>query len=530
MSTSSGEGADNSARLPNGDVTLSPSTASESLASPSCEGGVRFDSECIVIPDVPPARKPLMVTRSYTLPLSWGGLKRKPADADMSEYSPEVSPHVVLKVPLPSFMSPKAASRPPVSPYMSCLTHRSTSVGERRLLRPGRERRASLPLPCELPVQHNCAAGPSNVPTIVPLRACCAACYEVTEASIRDGDTWKEKFSRGARRRWRCDSGSPRSSQESAAAVASLTSPHPKFELTVDEVDRRRKSLDLDSLEVVCEEAADPLEAEPEDEAQTVTVSSPSPVYAAPQKLLEDDDLFPLPSPKRSPNASPGDSPAPSVKPSPRASPLPSTRRSPLPSPSLKASSSDRLYPPEFVPCQLTDGPGILPDDSEGIIGHSLSRKDPPSAAWTSPTESPVEINFPATEAVEAEVAAIVRQEVSSVVQRPSALDSNTPDRRDKVQNLSSRTAKMPGTPSKGKASDSPTKLFALPRMLRRRSLPTGYPSPPTSPLNSSMLTTLVEDTPAEHPRVAGEHRHLHLPSVSSLMADLTIVQQSGVV
>ncbi len=34
----------------------------------------------------------------------------------------------------------------------------------------------------------------------VPLRACCSNCFHAAEQSLQEGDQWKEKFTRGARR------------------------------------------------------------------------------------------------------------------------------------------------------------------------------------------------------------------------------------------------------------------------------------------------------------------------------------------
>lgn len=69
---------------------LSPSPSSD-------ERVVRFDNECVLIPD--PAKKPKMVTKSYTLPL-WKK-KVQHASSVSEELDAHEDNHLVLKVPLP---------------------------------------------------------------------------------------------------------------------------------------------------------------------------------------------------------------------------------------------------------------------------------------------------------------------------------------------------------------------------------------------------------------------------------------------
>jgi len=65
---------------------------------------VRFDNECVLIPEYTSQRGPRVVTRSYSLPL-W---KRRGAPAsepdaihELSSSSPYEETHVVIRVPIP---------------------------------------------------------------------------------------------------------------------------------------------------------------------------------------------------------------------------------------------------------------------------------------------------------------------------------------------------------------------------------------------------------------------------------------------
>ncbi|KAF8193494.1 hypothetical protein K438DRAFT_1969398 [Mycena galopus ATCC 62051] len=126
-----------------GSIPLSPSLAtatslstSSSMVSPSISTStststaprVRFDAECVLIPELGSfnPKRPRMVTKSYSLPL-W---KKNTRDEEDEQ-------HVVLKVALPSFKSRKSSSRsrernasrsPPAAspPLPSCL--RSPSI------------------------------------------------------------------------------------------------------------------------------------------------------------------------------------------------------------------------------------------------------------------------------------------------------------------------------------------------------------------------------------------------------------------
>ncbi|KAJ7668252.1 hypothetical protein B0H17DRAFT_1335960 [Mycena rosella] len=74
-------------------LNSSTTTATPSLATTVTTTRVRFDAECVLIPDVPFAssKRPRMLTKSYSLPL-WR--KQRPQREEEQE-------HVVLKVALP---------------------------------------------------------------------------------------------------------------------------------------------------------------------------------------------------------------------------------------------------------------------------------------------------------------------------------------------------------------------------------------------------------------------------------------------
>jgi len=76
----------------------------QSPASSDNDGRVvRFDNECVLIPEYSSQRGPRVVTRSYSLPL-WKrrGAPTSETDAihDLSSNSPEET-HVVIRVPIP---------------------------------------------------------------------------------------------------------------------------------------------------------------------------------------------------------------------------------------------------------------------------------------------------------------------------------------------------------------------------------------------------------------------------------------------
>ncbi|KAF8170396.1 hypothetical protein BJ912DRAFT_150575 [Pholiota molesta] len=244
----------------------------DALASPTSPTRiVRFDSECVLIPDLPtaPAKFPLVLTRSYSLPLWKKAAAKNPSpvapideeggkqESRARSPSPEDS-RVILKVPIPLFRrrSSRSPSRHPrslsTSPVISktlpsCLVHRppptglpsssSTSLSTSLPITPS----ASTPLPLSpvrrvsSPAQSHSHAhlhlhspltlspgkrrdDPPPPLLTVPLRACCAACEAATDTALAEGDGWKAHFTRGARRR-------RSASLESAQSFASSSSP-----------------------------------------------------------------------------------------------------------------------------------------------------------------------------------------------------------------------------------------------------------------------------------------------------------------
>jgi hypothetical protein len=70
---------------------LSPSLSSD-------ERVVRFDNECVLIPE--PAKKPKIITKSYTLPL-WKKKGQNASPVPDAELDVNEDIHLVLKVPVP---------------------------------------------------------------------------------------------------------------------------------------------------------------------------------------------------------------------------------------------------------------------------------------------------------------------------------------------------------------------------------------------------------------------------------------------
>ncbi|KAF8642870.1 hypothetical protein AX16_009376 [Volvariella volvacea WC 439] len=377
--------------------------------SPVCyDRVVRFDQECVLIPDPQPSKRARMLTKSYSLPLWKKRHSTSPAaDSEANDDPTSSSPHpddthVVIKVPIPIFnRSPRSPSRgrtsaAPAQPLSPCLVHRTppTSDGPTKssgtTTRPAPTRRGSLPPPGTSPRKHASAL-------TVPLRECCPNCVAITEECLREGDDWKEKFTRGARRRRSASldstansgpgtfggvvavdghsratvsSSSSTSASTSTTTTRATTSTSPSSVLepaspvvppfapglfiTVDEVDKRRKSLEhlngtdgsgsepgssgtfsgCSSLQRLRKPLERDSSASSSDELNTpVDLIPPQhlPRKASPIFEEEDEDqLFPLPSPRRSPNSSP--------VPSGNTSPAASLNGSPAPSPNASSS------------------------------------------------------------------------------------------------------------------------------------------------------------------------------------------------
>ncbi|KXN88571.1 hypothetical protein AN958_07090 [Leucoagaricus sp. SymC.cos] len=365
-------------------VIVEPLGASSSSTESETDGRmVRFDTECVLIPDPSSSsrRGPRVITKSYSLPL-W---KRRPAagpsagasdsesiddpsTAPFLSSSPEET-HVVLRVPIPSFVrrpsrspgpsrgaySGRSLSSSPTIPLSPCLVRRptttppspSTAESPQRLFSPTSP---TLRRPT-LPIYHR-----RQDEQTVPLRACCPDCVPITDQCLREGSLWKEKFTRGARRLRSASLDSSTTSgsgisiggpQKAAFVPGSFDAkmPSPTFAITVDEVDKRRRSQDNSSAAAVPVVVGGDLD---------VITDSPSlipPPHLVPRKASpiaeeNEDELFPLPSPRRSPTGSSSSSTRSSPRPSPRTSPGVSPKISPGPSPN---TSSSCLHPNDAV-------------------------------------------------------------------------------------------------------------------------------------------------------------------------------------
>lgn len=239
-----------------------------------------------------------------------------------------------------------------------CLVHRSPSLSA-----------GNTPLsPVRRPSQQGYHRHKDEL--TVPLRPCCEACEHITDQSLKEGEHWKEKFSRGARRRrsaslenndLRGESHfSPtRIRNEFFALSKSLDvmessrygSPS-TFSLTVDEVDKRRKSLDLSGSSIPSSVNFASSSSSPShvhspgspysgryprhkpherDVSSSSTVSSMSAtdeivpeghdprdrLRSSPIEEEDEAQLFPLPSPRRSPSGTPSPTPSPKISPAP---------------------------------------------------------------------------------------------------------------------------------------------------------------------------------------------------------------------
>ncbi|KAG1879860.1 hypothetical protein F4604DRAFT_1752096 [Suillus subluteus] len=283
-----------------------------------CQLSVRFNDQCVLIPKHPPRhRLPRMVTKSYSLPL-W---KRRSSNSGGPSSSPETDAfvpedsHVVLRVPIPSFsskaQSPTCTRNPGPKPLSPCLVQRSPSgvsaISQAAPRSPQSPRRPT----------RTASLSPSRSDLItVPLRPCCAGCEAVTEASLSQGDTWTEHFSRSARRRrsLSADEGPRTITVEGSVAAASfgLCRSAP---ISVDEVDKRRRSIDLVTAPTWLNEEGENVVVNTERSSSPPRIPNftvPSTPRIPEEDDAEDDEdqLFPLPSPRRSPGTSPAPSPS----------------------------------------------------------------------------------------------------------------------------------------------------------------------------------------------------------------------------
>ncbi|KAL4255958.1 hypothetical protein AB1N83_011994 [Pleurotus pulmonarius] len=351
---------------------LSSATPTGSITSSSSSSRiVRFESECVLIPEAQHrSKRHLMATRTYSMPL-WKRRSSNGFHSDTSATDDPTSPaglssspedrHIVLKLPVPSFMAkPQSPTRSPtIKPLSPCIRHTPSGrflasppspIRSRRPRTPTRS--PSLPLPT---IHKQILVGPSSpTPTTIPLRACCPDCFHITEECMKEGDHWKEKFTRGARRRRSASldsvgsdpcahsvrpptsactnigdvhilSGRGTSSggfaavtcpaKNATAVVAARFTGAGACAITVDEVDKRKRLSDVHTP---------PFAPTRVREASYSSMDSDSSVPSLNGDLLSDiaerkpssspitemdeddeDQLFPLPSPRRSPNASP---------------------------------------------------------------------------------------------------------------------------------------------------------------------------------------------------------------------------------
>lgn len=208
--------------------------------------------------------------------------------------------------------SPTCTRSSDPKPLSPCLVHRSPSgISAISQAAPGSSQSPRRP-------RRTASLSPSRSDLVtIPLRPCCAGCEAVTEACLSQGETWTEHFSRSARRRrsLSTDEGPRTITVEGSVAAASfgLGRGHP---ISVDEVDKRRRSSDS----VVT--ASMWLNEEGQNVMVNMQGSSslpriPNLAMPSTPRIPEEDDaeddedqLFPLPSPRRSPGASPAPSPS----------------------------------------------------------------------------------------------------------------------------------------------------------------------------------------------------------------------------
>lgn len=226
-----------------------------------------------------------------------------------------------------------------------CLVHRDLSTSP---VVPGK-------VPCSptrpsLPIYHR-----RKEDVTVPLRECCQSCERITEECLEKGEHWQEKFSKGAKRRRSvsldqynslttatfstlCMSKCDKASKDSSEAVGD----DPEFErrpcnfsITVDEVDKRRKSFDLgtdqNKVSIQCDEteplfpgSSSTLQFHLRDASYssasstntTTTTEELVPDFDSKHRLrsspIEEEDeaeLFPLP--RRTPSGTPSPAPSP---------------------------------------------------------------------------------------------------------------------------------------------------------------------------------------------------------------------------
>ena len=225
---------------------------------------------------------------------------------------------------------------PEAQPLSPCLVRRQSTSPSR----PTSTRQVSLP------------ASPRTDVITIPLRSCCENCVHITEESLKEGIEWREKFSRAARRKRSASLDSPvfvGITPSSSSGVGSTFST--KLGLNVDEVDKRRNSHEFKEEEKEASVSSD-------NSAEDGPLSSKETPRVSPIEEEDDDDqLFPLPSPRRTPTSSPV--PSPNTSTSCLAA---SSSRDSLPN-SLRCSTSSCEDPESRLP-KYRRGKGLLTPDS----------------------------------------------------------------------------------------------------------------------------------------------------------------------
>jgi len=252
-------------------------------------------------------------------------------------------------------------------------------------------RRASLTTPPQVDV------------VTIPLRPCCVDCETVWEESRKSGEQWKEKFTRGARRRRSLSSDTRPAVHHRAGSLDSMHSfgHHPTLTIKVDEVDKRRSSGDGHPVVIDPTSPIDPPNDTERRHASDSSVPSCLTTIGRVRTPIPEDDedqLFPLPLNRRSPSISPTPSPngsssslhATGQKTSPSGSreSIPQRTRvptptkpdcltsPPLPSPISKSFSAP--LPSKSLSRSRSVGSGLPSNrsylDSESILGPSITR------------------------------------------------------------------------------------------------------------------------------------------------------------
>ncbi|KAI0248108.1 hypothetical protein BJV78DRAFT_1285070 [Lactifluus subvellereus] len=137
---------------------------------------VRFDDECVLIPDPQPRSR---MSKLLVKPSSFI-FKRRPSQDPF----PPSSPHDDDAPLSPTFPRPAKFSLNEDKPTPHAI-----------------QRRSSLP-PASHSHTHPSHSPPSRPePVTIPLRPCCPNCFSATESATLQGDEWTERFTRAARRR-----------------------------------------------------------------------------------------------------------------------------------------------------------------------------------------------------------------------------------------------------------------------------------------------------------------------------------------